>query len=127
MSKSALIATIFSPLARKSARRPPLEDWEKNPEPGENWVTQEDQRREVDANIKVFREELLDDLLAQGHERKFALMRGGKVVKIMDDFHEAVLEGKRRFYPYEPFSVQKITDKPENLGTLAAWVAPRST
>ena len=66
------------------------------------------QRKEVDANYKVFKN-LLPDLMGR-HAGKHALMKGRKVVNFYDTGDQAFNAGNRRFKD-GVFSVQKVSDE----------------
>ncbi|MDA7983079.1 MAG: hypothetical protein MPJ79_02990 [Alphaproteobacteria bacterium] len=135
MSKSALIATLLSPFARFRRYEDEWDGWEENPSP-RPWVdplTPEQRERwrragkEVDDNARVFFDELLDDLIAGGHKGKSALMRGGKVVEILDNYRVAKARGMELFPGIdEHFSIQEITDEPLCMGMAGAWIADAS-
>ena len=72
------------------------------------------QTAEVDANYEAFQEQL-PKLLTTEHKGKYALMRNRKIKEFIQDFNDAVAIGNKRFRG-KPFSVQKVTDEPIDLG-----------
>ena len=72
-------------------------------------MTQEEQ---VKLNYDVFKK-LLPSLLKDVN--KYALMRDGEVVAIYDTMPDAVTTAQKLF-PDGRWSIQRITDKPINLG-----------
>jgi hypothetical protein len=70
---------------------------------------------EVDANFEAFQREL-PRLTA--HQGKFALMRNGHIVNFYDTLGDAVSTGNA-IYTDRIFSVQRVTDKPVDLGFLS--------
>jgi hypothetical protein len=67
---------------------------------------------EVEKNFAKFKE-VLPTLTA--HYGKFALFRDGKLVEIYDTFEDA-LKTAQAFYVDGLYSIQKITNKPIDLG-----------
>ncbi|MDA8001336.1 MAG: hypothetical protein MPK07_01115 [Alphaproteobacteria bacterium] len=134
MSKSALIATLIAALsprvrekpAASPAKQPSREEWAEEAETNakiffgdefENLVSQGG-----DGKYFLIRKGELKGLIAQGHKGKYALMHKGKVVTVKDDYHFAYVEGKKR-YPGDVFSVHHVMDEPLYLGTLGPRVA----
>ncbi|MGR4001512.1 MAG: hypothetical protein OD811_07000, partial [Alphaproteobacteria bacterium] len=72
----------------------------------------------VRRNSKIFFNELLADLLKEGHKGEFALMRDGKVVAFLPTSRAGLIKGSEMFAG-KPFSVQEITDEHVYLGTIA--------
>lgn len=70
-------------------------------------------REQVDRNYERFRE-LLPTLLAE-HANKYALMKDGEVIGCYSTLEDAYTTA-RRFFNDEPFSVQKVTNVPIDLG-----------
>jgi hypothetical protein len=68
---------------------------------------------QVDTNYDAF-EALLPKILA-AHAGQFALMSGGEIIDYFENSLTATLAGARRF-GVGGFSVQEVTDQPENLG-----------
>ena len=122
MSKSALIATLIAALKPRPAEEPsPRRTVEKLSPEQEEHIRRA--RKEVDDNARVFFDELLDGLIADGHKGKSALMRDGKVVEILDNYRAAKTRGLELFPGIDEFfSIQEITDEPWDIGTLGAWV-----
>lgn len=67
----------------------------------------------VDQNFEAFQKELPQ--LLQAHRGKYALLRDGKTVEFFDSMRDALIYGRDN-YPDERYSVQKVTDTPEDLG-----------
>jgi hypothetical protein len=70
-------------------------------------------REEVDKNYDVF-VAMLPQLLGQ-QRNKYALMKDGKVVGCYSTLEDAYVTAEQ-FFGDEPFSVQKVTDVPVDLG-----------
>ena len=75
----------------------------------------ERQQREVDQNYEAFRK-MLPYLLKQ-HPRKYALMRDKKVIGVFETSNDSY-EAARLLYEDGIFSVQKIDDRPIDLGWM---------
>ena len=121
MSKSALIATLIAAFKPRPAEEPSPRRPMRHLSEEEEQERSRRARKEVDDNARVFFDELLDGLIADGHKGKSALMRDGKVVEIHDNYRAAKARGIELF-PDAPFSIQEITDEPLDMGTLGAWV-----
>jgi hypothetical protein len=63
---------------------------------------------ELATEIEVFRREL-PRLLAEGHEGKYVLIKGGEVIGLWDDKTVAYREAIRRF-PRQPFALQLVAE-----------------
>lgn len=73
----------------------------------------DEQQKEVERNYAAFKA-LLPELL-KSDARRFALMRGGKVVTCFDTSRDAI-EAGRQLFQDRPFSIQEITDRSIDLG-----------
>ncbi|MDA8001343.1 MAG: hypothetical protein MPK07_01080 [Alphaproteobacteria bacterium] len=123
MSKSALIATLIAALKPRPAEEPSPRRPMRHLSEEEEQERSRRARKEVDDNARVFFDELLDGLIADGHKGKSALMRDGKVVEILDNYRAAKTRGLELFPGIDEFfSIQEITDEPWDIGTLGAWV-----
>lgn len=71
------------------------------------------QEEEVRENFKVF-QKILPEILDE-HEGEFALMRNRKIVGFYDSHDDAFAMGFEKFDD-GVFSVQKVTDSPDDLG-----------
>ena len=67
----------------------------------------------VDRNFEAFQKQLPELLKTQ--RGKYALLRDQKVVEFFDSVRDALIYGRDN-YSDEAFSVQKVTDAPEDLG-----------
>jgi len=72
-----------------------------------------DFRSEVDKNYDVFMQ-MLPTIVVQ-HRNKYALMKSGKVVGYYSTLEDAYVTAEQ-FFSDEPFSVQKVTETPVDLG-----------
>ena len=72
-----------------------------------------DREAEADRNFETFKS-LLPDLLKE-HGGKYALMRQGKLVQVLDTARDAMVVGHAQFED-GLFSVQEITDRAVDLG-----------
>lgn len=72
-----------------------------------------DTRAEVDKNYEVF-QRLLPTIIAE-HEDKYALMKDGEVIGYYSTLEDAYTTAEK-FLADQPFSVQKVTDMPVDLG-----------
>jgi hypothetical protein len=70
---------------------------------------------EIDRNFDIFQRELPN---LTRHEGKFALMRHGDIINFYDTLADAVSTGNA-IYEDRIFSVQRVTDKPIDLGFLS--------
>ena len=70
-------------------------------------------RDEVDKNYAAFAK-LLPQIIGQ-HRNKFALMNAGEVVGFYTTLEDAYVTAQK-FLADKPFSVQKVTDLPADLG-----------
>jgi hypothetical protein len=68
---------------------------------------------QVDSNYEAF-EAVLPDIL-EAHAGQFALISSGEIVEYFENSLAATLAGARRF-GVGRYSVQEVTDQPENLG-----------
>jgi hypothetical protein len=68
---------------------------------------------EVDKNYEAFK--LLLPELVRNYKGQYALMRKGELVQIYSSASDALNTGQK-FYEDGLFSIQKITDEPEDLG-----------
>ncbi|MGE3292318.1 MAG: hypothetical protein AB7O95_13140 [Geminicoccaceae bacterium] len=73
-------------------------------------------QEEVDKNFVAFKR-ILPQLLESKRDM-FALMRDEQVVEVYNTATDALRTGQR-FYQDGVFSIQKITDEPEDLGYLS--------
>lgn len=83
-----------------------------------------DRHAEIKRNYEAF-EGLLASLLPT-KAGQFALLRGGELVDIFPKAIDALLEGNGRFSDGR-FSVQRITDRPLDLGFLSYGSGERDT
>lgn len=73
--------------------------------------------QEVDANYAAFKKEL--PKLMKGKEKgKYALMRNCQIKGFFVDSDEALVAGNKLFHG-KPFSIQKVDDKPVDLGIFS--------
>ncbi len=72
------------------------------------------QTDEVNANYEAFQEQL-PKLLTTKHKGQYALMQNCEIKDFIPTFNDAVAIGNQRFHG-KPFSVQKVTDQPIDLG-----------
>jgi Family of unknown function (DUF5678) len=63
-------------------------------------------REQVDNNYQAFLS-MLPNIIAQ-HRNKYALMRDGQVIGYYSTLEDAYMTANK-FYPNEPYSVQKVT------------------
>ncbi len=85
-------------------------------------MTSDQVRRQVDENYKAF-QALLPSIIAL-HQDKFALMKDGQAVGYYTTIEDAYMTANQ-FYKNEPFSVQKVTDTPVDLGFFSHAVSFR--
>lgn len=76
-------------------------------------ATHDDIVKEVDDNYEAFLQ-MLPAILPQ-HRNKYALIKNKKVIGFYSTLEDAHTTATT-FYPSEPFSIQKVTDIPEDLG-----------
>ena len=76
-------------------------------------MTKHTQQEEVDQNYEAFKEMLSE--LMESDAGRFALLHNRELVACFDTNHDASQAG-RKFPEGKPFSVQKITRKPVDLG-----------
>ena len=81
-------------------------------------------RAEIKRNYEAF-EGLLTSLLPE-KAGQFALFRSGELVDVFPKAIDALLEGNERFADGR-FSVQRITDRPMDLGFLSYASGERDT
>ena len=107
-----LLRNALPSAPRSSARDELPEQFIPEPSP----ARREAQIREVRANSRIFREKHLQRLLAEGYRDKYALMRNGEIIEIIDteDLHTAVLRGYEVLGD-KPFSTQRINDGFESV------------
>ena len=79
------------------------------------------QEEQVKLNYEAFKE-LLPSLLRD--ENKFALMRDGELIAVYDTLNDVIVTADK-IYPDGRWSVQKITNKPINLGWRSRAVLSR--
>ncbi len=72
---------------------------------------------EVDKNAQIFLE-LLPSLIEEGLADKFVVMKGGKVIRALGTFEDAVILGETLF-PNDCFSVQEVTRQALDLGSYS--------
>ena len=82
----------------------------------------DDQRHQVDDNYKAF-QTLLPSIIAL-HQDKYALMKDGAAVGFYSTLEDAYMTANQ-FYKDQPFSVQKVTDAPIDLGFFSHAVLVR--
>jgi hypothetical protein len=70
-------------------------------------------REQVEKNYQVFLS-MLPNIIAE-HRNKYALMKDGQVIGYYSTLEDAYMTANK-FYAEEPFSVQKVTDIPIDLG-----------
>lgn len=79
-------------------------------------ATKDELQKEIDDNLTFF-ESKLPDLLPH-HRNRFALLRERTIAGIFDTIRDAQTAGSS-LYPDGKFSIQKITDKPVDLGVYS--------
>jgi hypothetical protein len=79
-------------------------------------MAQAQRRREIEENFRAF-EGLLSTLLPD-RAGQFALLRHRTLVEVFPTAIEALMEGQERFAD-GLFSVQRVTDRPLDLGFLS--------
>lgn len=79
-------------------------------------------REQVDRNYEAFRA-MLQSILPL-HEGKYALMKDGVAVGFYSTLEDAYMTANQ-FYKDQPFSVQKVTDTPVDLGFFSHAVISR--
>ena len=79
-------------------------------------------REQVDQNYDAFRA-MLPRILPL-HEGKYALMKDGAAVGFYTTLEDAYTTANQ-FYKHQPFSVQKVTDIPVDLGFFSHAVVSR--
>jgi hypothetical protein len=85
-------------------------------------MTDDQVRRQVDENFKAF-QALLPSIIAI-HQDKYALMKDGHPVGYYTTLEDAYMTASQ-FYKDQPFSVQKVTDTPVDLGFFSHAVLIR--
>jgi hypothetical protein len=70
-------------------------------------------REQVDKNYQAFLS-MLPNIIMQ-YRNKYALMKDGEVIGYYSTLDDAYMTANK-FYPTEPYSVQKVTDVPVDLG-----------
>ena len=76
-------------------------------------MTKHTQQEEVDRNYEAFKQMLSE--LMESDAGRFALLHNMELVACFDTNRDALQAGKKLFED-QPFSVQKITSKPVDLG-----------
>lgn len=79
-------------------------------------------REQVDRNYEAF-VAMLPSILPQ-HQNKYALMKDGEVVAFYSTLEDAYTTANK-FFPDQPFSVQKVTDIPVDLGFFSHAISSR--
>jgi hypothetical protein len=79
-------------------------------------------REQVDKNYEAF-QAMLASILPL-HQDKYALMKDGEVVGFYSTLEDAYMTANQ-FYKEQPFSVQKVTDTPVDLGFFSHAVHSR--
>jgi hypothetical protein len=79
-------------------------------------------REQVDKNYDAF-VGMLPSILPV-HQNKYALLKDGEVVGFYSTLEDAYMTANR-FFPDQPFSVQKVTDMPVDLGFFSHAVGSR--
>lgn len=78
-------------------------------------ISRKAQQKEVDLNYKAFTK-MSQEFYEENHGM-YALMRDGKVVNLFDTWEDAAKAGEMNYREKaEPFSIQKVDDKPINMG-----------
>jgi len=85
-------------------------------------MTDQQIRDQVDNNFKAF-QSLLPSILPL-HRDKYALMKDGEIVAYYSTLEDAYMTANR-FYRDQPFSVQKVTETPIDLGFFSHAVFSR--
>jgi hypothetical protein len=80
------------------------------------------QREQVERNFEAFRA-MLPSILPL-HQNKYLLMKDGAAVGFYSTLEDACVTANQ-FYRDEPFSVQKVTDTPVDLGFFSHAVPSR--
>lgn len=76
-------------------------------------MTNHTNREQVDRNYEAFRA-MLPSVMAE-HANKYALLQDGKVIGFYSTLEDAYMTASR-FLKDQPYSVQKVTDTPVDLG-----------
>ncbi|HXW27229.1 MAG TPA: hypothetical protein VEK73_20960 [Xanthobacteraceae bacterium] len=84
--------------------------------------TEQQVREEVERNYQAFLS-LLPSIIAL-HRNKYALMKNGQAVGFYSTLEDAYMTA-HKFYPDEPYSVQKVTDVAVDLGFFSHAVPVR--
>jgi hypothetical protein len=79
-------------------------------------------RDQVDKNYVAFLE-MLPSILPLHHD-KYALLKDGEAIGFYSTLEDAYTTANR-FYANEPFSVQKVTDVPVDLGFFSHALSSR--
>jgi hypothetical protein len=85
-------------------------------------MSSEQIREQVDKNFEAFRA-LLPTILPI-HQDKFALMRNGEAVGFYSTLEDAYMTANQ-FLRDQPFSVQRVTETPVDLGFFSHAVLSR--
>jgi hypothetical protein len=85
-------------------------------------MDQQRAREQVDKNYEAFRA-MLPSILPL-HQDKYALMKDGVAVGFYSTLEDAYMTANQ-FYKDEPFSVQKVTETPVDLGFFSHAVCSR--
>ncbi len=73
-------------------------------------------QQEVDANLEFFLKK--EPTLKNKHSGKYALLRNKEIIEFYDTIIDAHATGTR-FFEDGLFSIQKVDDKPMNLGIFS--------
>lgn len=84
-----------------------------------------EQRREIEQNFRAF-EGYLATLLPE-HAGEFALLHGGELVDLFPTAIDAMTEGYHRFGGDGLFSIQRVIDRPVDLGFISYAAGERDT
>ena len=76
-----------------------------------------EQRREIEQNFRVF-EGCLATLLP-AHAGEFALLHSGELIGVFPSAVDAMTEGYHRFGEDGLFSIQRVIDRPVDLGFVS--------
>ncbi|MFL6797333.1 MAG: hypothetical protein ACJ8F3_07965 [Xanthobacteraceae bacterium] len=85
-------------------------------------MDQQQAREQVDKNYEAF-QALLPTIIPQ-HHGKYALMKDGEAIGFYSTLEDAYMTANR-FYKDDPYSVQKVTQNPVDLGFFSHAVPSR--
>ncbi len=85
-------------------------------------MDQQEARKQVDRNYEAFLA-MLPSILPL-HQDKYALLKDGVAVGFYTTLEDAYMTANQ-FYKDQPFSVQKVTDTPVDLGFFSHAVCSR--